>query len=168
MTKAQLIKSLAMENDSIKQENKINRMSCVTLHHQLGLPDGTVLEDTFDEEPMIIQLGEGEIAEGLELSLLELVEGDEQVIDIKPDLAFGYVDETLFVEMPRSDFDPEIELQAGLIIEFSTPSEESIPGTVLEFNEEVVKVDLNHPLAGQIVRYKVKIVKVENQPVILN
>lgn len=148
--------------------NKINRFSKVTLHHQLGLTDDTVLEDTFDEEPMVIQLGSGELAEGLELALVELVAGDEQTIDINPDLAFGYVDETLYVDMARDEFDPEIELQKGLIIEFSTPNEDFVPGTILDFDDKIVQVDLNHPLAGQTVRYKVKIIAVENTPVVLN
>lgn len=151
-----------------EEQDKINRFSKVTLHHQLGLPDGTVLEDTYDEEPMVIQLGTGELAEGLELALIELVEGDEQTIDINPDLAFGFIDETLFVDMARDEFDDEFELQEGLIIEFSTPNEDFIPGTIMSFDDSIVKVDLNHPLAGQKVRYKVKIVAVENVPVVLN
>ncbi len=150
------------------EQDKINRFSKVTLHHQLGLPDGTVLEDTFEEEPMVIQLGTGELADGLEFALLDLVEGDEQTIDINPDLAFGFVDETLFVDMPRDEFDDSFELQEGLIIEFSTPNEDFVPGTILSFDDSVVKVDLNHPLAGQKVRYKVKIVAIENIPVVLN
>lgn len=149
-------------------EEKINRYSKVTMHHQLGLTDGTVLEDTFEEEPMVIQLGTGELAEGLELALLELLEGDEQTIDINPDLAFGFVDETLFVDMARDEFDSDMELQAGLIIEFSTPNEDFVPGTIMSFDETTVKVDLNHPLAGQIVRYKVKIIAIENTPIVLN
>lgn len=147
---------------------KINRSSLVTFHHQIGLTDGTVLEDSFDEEPMVVQLGSGELAEGLELSLLELVEGDEQTIDINPDLAFGFMDETLFTDMPRDEFDSDMELKEGLIIEFSTPNGDFIPGTIMSFDDTVVKVDLNHPLAGQTVRYKVKIISVVNTPVVLN
>lgn len=147
---------------------KINRFSKVTIHHQLGLTDDTVFEDTYAEEPMVIQLGSGELAEGLELALLDLVVGDEQTIDINPDLAFGFVDETLFVDMPRDKFDPDIELQQGLIIEFSTPNEDFSPATIMSFDETLVKVDLNHPLAGQIVRYKVKVIAIENAPVVLN
>lgn len=152
----------------MSDEQKINRFSKVTIYHQLGLPDGSVFEDTFEEEPMVFQLGSGELAEGLELALLELVEGDEQTIDIDPDLAFGFADESLIVDMERDEFDADIELQEGLIIEFSTPNEDFVPGTILSFDETTVKVDLNHPLAGQTIRYKVKIVAVDNSPVTLN
>jgi FKBP-type peptidyl-prolyl cis-trans isomerase SlpA len=140
----------------------IERNSRVTLYYRLGLTDDQVLEDNFDEEPMTVTLGRGEMAEGLELALIGLQEGDEQTIDIGPDLAFGYVDETLFRAIARAEFDPDIELEPGLIIEFSTEDGDILPGTILDLNEHEVRVDLNHPLAGQTVRYSVRIVEVDN------
>ena len=142
----------------------IERNSRVTLYYRIGLTDDQILEDNFDDEPITVQLGEDEMAEGLELALIGLQEGDEQTIDIGPDLAFGYVDETLFRALPRAEFDPDIQLEPGLIIEFANEDGETLPGTILEHNEEEVRVDLNHPLAGQTVRYSVKIVAVEEAP----
>ena len=141
--------------------SQIQRNGLVTLHYRLGLPNGDVLEDNFDEDPMTVQLGSGVMAEGLELALIGLREGQEDTVDIQPDLAFGYLDETLFRALPRIDFDPELELEAGLIIEFSTDSGELLPGTVLDFNEGEVRVDLNHPLAGETLHFDVKVVGIE-------
>ena len=142
----------------------IERNSRVTLYYRIGMTDDQILEDNFDDEPITVQLGCGEMAEGLELSLIGLQEGDEQTIDIAPDLAFGYVDETLYRVIPSMKFDPDIELEPGLIIEFATEDGETLPGTILKFNETEVHIDLNHPLAGQTVRYSVKIVAVEEAP----
>jgi len=142
----------------------IARNSLVTFFYQLGLPDGAVLEDIFDEEPMTVQLGQDEMAEGLELALIGLEPGDKQTIDIEPELAFGYPDETLLRSVPRAEFDSEFELEPGLIIEFATDEEETLPGTIVDFDEDEVQVDLNHPLAGQTIRYSVEIVEVVNQP----
>ena len=141
---------------------QINSNSLVTLFHRLGLTDDSVLEDTFDDEPLTIRLGKGEMAEGLELSLIGLKPGDEQTIDIGPGLAFGFVDETLFRSLPRSSFDEELALEQGLIIEFTTDEGNTLPGTILEYDEVEVRIDLNHPLSGQTIRYRVKIVDVQN------
>ncbi len=142
----------------------IERNSRVTLFYRIGLTDDQVLEDNFDDEPMTVTLGCGEMAEGLELALIGLKAGDEQTIDIGPDLAFGYIDETLFRALARTEFDSDIELEPGLIIEFVTGEGETLPGTILDFNDSEVRVDLNHPLAGQTVRYSVKIVAVDDDP----
>jgi FKBP-type peptidyl-prolyl cis-trans isomerase SlpA len=140
----------------------INQNSVVTLHYQLGFTDDQLLEDSFDDEPMTITLGQEEMAKGLEFALLGLRKGDEQTIDIPPDLAFGFPDETLLRALPRAEFDPSLELEEGLIIEFTTEDNEVLPGTITGFDDNEVRVDLNHPLAGQIVRYKVKILDVVN------
>ena len=118
--------------------NKVNRNSIVTLHHKIGFTDGTMLEDTFEDEPLTYQMGTGELASGLELSILGLEEGDEQTLDIEPDLAFGQPDENLVQYLDRDDFDPEKHLEPGLIIEFSIPSGETLPGTILDFDEKRV------------------------------
>ena len=141
---------------------QIARNSLVTLYYRLGLPNGDVLEENFDDEPMTVQLGQGEMAEGLELALIGLREGQEDTVDIMPELAFGQVDENLFRSIPRVEFDPEIELEPGLIIEFATDSGETLPGTIVEISDDEVRVDLNHPLAGQTVRYSVRIVSIDN------
>ena len=69
----------------------------------------------------------------------------------------------IFFHLPREEFDDQLELMPGLIIEFSTPSGETLPGTILEFDDTSVKVDFNHPLAGETIRYSVKIIDIENQ-----
>ena len=141
---------------------KISLNSIVTLHHRLGLTDGSVLEDSFEDEPLTVRLGRGELAEGLELALIGLSQDDEQTIDIGPDLAFGFPEEGMIHTLDRSEFDPQHELQEGLIIEFSTPTGDTLPGTILEFDDSSVKVDFNHPLAGLTVRYTVKIIHVDD------
>jgi len=144
--------------------SKVERNSIVTLHHQLGYTDGYLLEDSFGSEPMTLHLGRGELAEGLELALLGLEVGADQTLDITPDLAFGFADDNLVKELPRSDFADDFDPSEGLIIEFSTPTGETLPGTIVDFDQQRVKVDFNHPLAGHTVRYRVHIVEVENPP----
>lgn len=141
----------------------IERNSRVTLYYSIGLTDDQLLEENFGDEPMTVTLGRGEMAEGLELALIGLSAGDEQTIDIGPDLAFGFIDETLLRALPRAEFDPELELEPGLIIEFANEDGDTLPGTITSFDDNQVQVDLNHPLAGQTVRYSVKIVAVDNE-----
>ena len=140
--------------------SKIKSDSIVTLHHQIGYTDGSILEDTFDSEPMQIEMGSGDLAQGLEMALLDLEAGDEQTLDIPPDLAFGFTDPENIHQIDRGEFNSELKLFKGLIIEFSLPSGEAVPGTILEFDDKSVKVDFNHPLAGHTVRYRVKIIAV--------
>jgi len=80
---------------------------------------------------------------------------------ISPRDAFGYPDEENIHSMPRSDFDPSVKLEPGLIIEFTTPSGETTPGAITAVETDTVTVDFNHPLAGHNIRFEVEILDVK-------
>ena len=87
--------------------SQIERVASVTLHYRIGLTDDHVSRRQFRRRADDGELGQGEMAEGLELALLGLRAGDEQTIDIGgPDLAFGYVDETIPCSSAQSNSIP--------------------------------------------------------------
>ena len=52
-------------------------------------------------------------------------------------------------------------MQPGLIIGFSTPAGDEVPGTVREVGDDTVLVDFNHPLAGREIIFDVKVLDVK-------
>jgi FKBP-type peptidyl-prolyl cis-trans isomerase SlpA len=135
--------------------------STVIMHFRITLEDGTEADSSFGEEPMQFQMGDGTLSEGLEQVLLGLPAGARQTFLLSPEQAFGYPDTANIHELPRSDFSMEMVLEPGVIIGFETPSGEELPGLVLEADEEKVKVDFNHPLAGHNLEFEVEILEVE-------
>ncbi len=135
--------------------------SRVTLHYTLRLEDGMEVDSSRGGEPMAFVMGDGSLIEGLELVLYGLRAGDRQDIMISPRDAFGYPDEENIHSMPRSDFDPSVKLEPGLIIEFTTPSGETTPGAITAVETDTVTVDFNHPLAGHNIRFEVEILDVQ-------
>ena len=134
------------------------------MHFSLSLTDGTEAFSTFENEPVSLVMGDGSLTDGMELSLYGLSAGDEQSLTLTPDQAFGMPDSEKMHHMPRVDFGPELELKPGIIIAFGTPSGEDLAGTVIDFDEQTVQVDFNHPLSGHEVVFKVEILDVGEQP----
>lgn len=132
----------------------------VVMHFTLALEDGTVADQSEPGDPLRFTMGDGTLIPGLEMILYGLKPGDKESLFIGPRDAFGYADPNNVHDMPRSDFGPEFELEPGLVIAFTTPSGEEVPGTVREVGEETVKVDFNHPLAGRKVKFSVEILEV--------
>jgi FKBP-type peptidyl-prolyl cis-trans isomerase SlpA len=64
--------------------------------------------------------------------------------------------------IPLGEFPEEIEPERGQIISFTAEDGEEIPGTVVLVEKDQVKVDFNHPLAGNFVIFRVKILSVNN------
>jgi len=142
--------------------DEINMHSLVLMHYTLGLPNGSVLESSYDDEPVEINMGHGDLTEGMELALYGLREGDKQSLTLTPEQGFGLRDEDNISEMPASDFPDDLPPEAGLAFSFETPDGQEIPGTVLRVHEENVEVDFNHPLAGQELVFSVEILGVNN------
>ena len=134
--------------------------STVTLHLSLTLKDGTVAESTLDDEPLTFTMGDGSLAEGLELGLYGLRPGDTQRLELYPEQAFGLRDPGKVHQLPRADFAADMALEPGLIIGFNTPGGEELSGTIIAFDDATVEVDFNHPLAGRVVIFDVEIIAV--------
>ncbi len=142
------------------QPIEITPDSNIRLHFSLATPDGTEAVTTFGEEPANLTMGNGDLSEGLELALYGLKKGDRQTLTLSPEQAFGLRDEAKIHEMPLGDFPPEMELEPGLVIGFSTPTGKELAGIILDVGEEKITIDFNHPLAGEAVVFKVEIVEV--------
>lgn len=137
----------------------------VVMRYTLSLEDGTVVETTTGYEPMRFSLGDGTLIDGLESVLYGLKAGDKQCVSIEPRDGFGFADVGNIHVMPRSEFADDILLEEGLIIGFSTPAGEQVPGTIVAVEEDQVQVDFNHPLAGRTVIFDVEILEVNPPPV---
>ncbi len=130
------------------------------MHFSIILTDGTEAASTFDDEPTTFVMGDGSVSEGLELALYGLSAGDKQSLTMQPDQAFGPRDDAKVQPMPRANFDPEMELEPGLIIGFTTPDGHEVAGVVHELQGQDVIIDFNHPLAGMEVVFEVEVLEV--------
>jgi FKBP-type peptidyl-prolyl cis-trans isomerase SlpA len=142
--------------------NEINMNSLVLMHYSIALMNGSVIESSFDDEPIEISMGHNDITEGMELALYGLKEGDTQTLTLTPEQGFGVRDEDNIHDMPISDFPEDIPPETGLSFSFETPENEDIPGTVVSIKDGLAKIDFNHPLAGQEIIFTVNILGVNN------
>jgi FKBP-type peptidyl-prolyl cis-trans isomerase SlpA len=140
----------------------IRRGSEVEMHFRLSIENGLVIEDTHEDEPYVFTVGDGSLVYGLEQALDGIAENSIEKIVLEPEQAFGFSDPENVMPMARTEFPEEMDLKKGIVIGFSSPSGEEVPGTVTELTDESVTIDFNHPLAGQTVIFDVEILSVKN------
>jgi len=112
-------------------------------------------------QPLTVTVGDDQVIEGLQEALRGLAEGDETVVEIPPELAYGRHREGRVAEYDREAFEEMIgdrELQMGFEVEVK---ETGLPGRVVDWDEDTVTVDFNHELAGEHLQFEIEVVDVE-------
>jgi FKBP-type peptidyl-prolyl cis-trans isomerase SlpA len=133
----------------------------VTLHFALRLQDGEVIDSNFERDPATFVVGDGNLLPGFEKAIFGLLEGERKTLTISPEQGFGQRNPNNLQEFARSEFAPDMELKEGLVLSFSDAQKTELPGVVSHFDENVVIVDFNHPLAGRDIVFDVAILKIE-------
>lgn len=131
----------------------------IALHYRLAAADGTEVMSTFDDEPLMLTLGEGEIETNLESCLIGLEPGRRYVFNLEPEQAFGLPNPDQVMEVPLDAFD-DLELEIGSLVEFTLPDGETLAGHIKNADKNHATVDFNHPLSGCAVIFEVKIMEI--------
>ncbi|MEO9276072.1 peptidylprolyl isomerase [Marinomonas sp. 5E14-1] len=138
----------------------ITENSRVTLHFELSLEDGSVVDSNFSQAPASFVFGDGSLLPAFEEALLGMSVNQESSLVMPPEKAFGVHNESNIQRMPRSQF--AMDLEEGMVVSFADMSKNELPGVIAEIGEKEVEVDFNHPLAGRSLTFKVRIVAIED------
>jgi peptidylprolyl isomerase len=120
------------------------------------LDDGTQFDSSEGREPLEFDVGTGQMIAGFDNGVVGMKEGDEKSIKIAPDQAYGEKDSSLVRDVPKSQVPPGVK-------EGDTLSAQGQPVKVVNVGGENVTIDFNHPLAGEALNFKIKMVKIEKK-----
>lgn len=147
----------------------------VTVEYTGRLDDGTVFDTSRREvaetagfadeqpgrtfEPLTVDIGAGELIEGFEDALFGQAAGDELTVTIPPEDAYGEWDEERVSDIPREEIDSALggrDISEGDFLQ----TQQGTMQEVLAVDDEVVRVDFNHRLAGETLEFEIEIVDV--------
>lgn len=133
--------------------------SRVVLDYTLRDVDDDVIDasDADDGEPIVYVHGYGMLVPGLEKALTGLSAGDEKEVVIAPDEGFGERDEELVLEIDRSEMPRPEAVEVGDELVAESPEGDEAVMRVIDVKPDAVVLDGNHPLAGETLRYSVRI-----------
>lgn len=140
---------------------EITNDSQVTLHFAIILEDGAVVDSNFENQAATFTMGDGNLLAGFEEVLIGLKAGDEAEFELLPEKAFGQPNPNNVQSFKKDQFGADVNLEPGLMLSFADANKAELPGVVKSVLVDEVIVDFNHPLAGQTLTFKVKIVDVQ-------
>ncbi len=118
-------------------------------------------EEGFETEemelgPVNVLIGAEHVIPGLEDALKEMDEGDEQTVEVPAEEAFGERSSDAIETFSRGEFeDYDVEPRRGLVVEI-----DGRRGKIVSASAGRVRVDFNHPLAGDDLEYDVEVLSV--------
>ncbi len=133
----------------------------IRIHYDTKLDDGTSLGSTKGEDPIEIQTGKGLLFPKLEKELLGMNAGDSKTTTLPPEEAYGHYRSDLVAEIGLEEFTSRgIDPYEGLTLDVPTGEGKTVKATVTGVTDRHVRLDANHPCAGQSVTFSVQVVEI--------
>ncbi|WP_372751047.1 peptidylprolyl isomerase [Labilibaculum sp.] len=128
---------------------------------------GEIIEKAVAETPLTYLCGAGQMLEKFEEKLMGLKVGDSFDFKLETEEAYGQASEEAVIDLPKNifevngEFDSEV-IAVGNVVPMQDNSGRRMNGIVLEVSEEIIKMDFNHPLAGDTLYFNGEVTEVRD------
>lgn len=135
--------------------------SKVKIEYEGKLEDGTVFDSSKTHgQPLEFEIGAKQVIPGFENAVKEMKKGEEKEITLEPKDAYGDPNPALVKKLPREQLPKDQEVKPGMMLGITLPSGKQFPAVIKEVDDKEVTIDMNHPLAGKKLIFKLKLIEV--------
>ena len=137
--------------------DKVENNKVASVHYTGTLPEnGEVFDSSEGRDPLTFLVGHKNMIPGFERELMGAKVGEKVEFTLPPEDAYGELNPDAVQEIPADMFG-DITPEVGM-----TLMSDVGPFRVTEVNEELIKVDFNHALAGKSLRFNVEVVEIRD------
>ena len=146
---------------------QITKNTIVSLSYVLKRDDakGEIIEETRAGDPLVFLYGNGQMLPKFEEHLSTLKTGDDFEFTLASDDAYGELDQDAIIDLDKSIFevDGKIDLEMlaiGNVIPMRDDQGNMMQGSVVSVGDDLVRMDFNHPMAGNVLHFKGNVIEV--------
>lgn len=143
-------------NQLNRSELTVQDNMVVTMNYVLKV-DNEIIDRSELNKPFQFIQGIGDIIPGLENELYGLHIGEGKEVLVSPEDGYGIEDEEAYADIPLTEFPEDFPLEEGVSVLLRDDEGEEQEAYILEISDEVVRLNLNHPLAGKELHFKVSV-----------
>jgi len=133
----------------------------VKVHYHGKLTNGETFDSSEGRDPLEFEVGSGMVIKGFDDGVTGMLVGEKKTIQIPVIEAYGEKIAEMIIEMPKSQFPEDMNLEVGLRWVMSENRGQQFQGVITEINEDSVVLDANHPLAGKDLIFDLEVVSIE-------
>ncbi len=146
---------------------KVGNNKVVTLTYELRQKDanGQIIQKVEKDRPFVYLFGVGGLLPKFEQSLSGLQVGDSFSFGLTSEEGYGEPTQDAILDLDKQIFEIDGKIEEGLLdvgnqITMQDQHGNPIDGIVLEVTNEAVKMDFNHPLAGEDLYFSGEIIDI--------
>ncbi|HLC53021.1 MAG TPA: peptidylprolyl isomerase [Candidatus Nanoarchaeia archaeon] len=142
---------------------KVQKGNHIKVSYEGRFDDGTVFDSSKHDDhdhPLEFEVGAGQVINGFDMAVMDMQEGEEKEFSIEAKDAYGLRDPALEKDIPRESLPADQEPKADMMLMMRTPDGKQIPLRIARVGKDTITLDLNHPLAGKRLTFKIKIVEI--------
>ena len=144
-----------MSKDTVK--DTVEDGVVVSMEYTLHV-DGELLDSSDGQGPLQFLAGYGNIIPGLEEEMRGMKIGDSKNVVVEPKNGYGEFDSEAFMKVPRTDFPKDMPMEVDTELTVRDEEDNSRYARVESIEDDYVTLNFNHPLAGDELRFHVKVV----------
>ena len=135
----------------------------VKVEYEGKLEDGTVFDSSEKHgQPLEFEVGSGQLIKGFDDAVIGMEKGEEKEIKLQPKEAYGDHNPQLIKKIPRDKLPEDQEPKPGMVLMINLPNGARIPANITEVADKEITIDVNHPLAGKVLIFKIKVVDISS------
>ncbi|MBN1792731.1 peptidylprolyl isomerase [Candidatus Woesearchaeota archaeon] len=167
MAEKKSVKKAAEKKEAAKEPSNtdskvVQKGDKVKVDYVGSFNDGVVFDESKTRgKPIEFVAGNGQVIPGFDQGVIGMKVGGEKKITIEPKEGYGEPNPELVKVITRDKLPPEPDPKVGMVLAMGMSNGMEIPARITKVNGEMVTIDLNHPLAGKTLHFKLKVVGVE-------
>jgi len=144
----------------------IKKGDIIKVEYEGRLEDRTIFDSTELEggEPLKFEVGTRTLIQGFDDSVIGKEVGDSFEIKLNASEAYGVIDPLLVQTVSIDELPEDLDPEPGMMLGVGDANGTHSMAWVKEVNDEFVVIDMNHPLAGKTLHFKIKILETGCEP----
>jgi peptidylprolyl isomerase len=139
---------------------EIKEGSKIKVDYEGRFEDGTVFDASEKHgQPLEFEAGKGMVVPGFDKAVIGMKVGEEKEVTLQPEEAYGQPNPKAIQKVPKDKF--PAEAKEGMMIGIPLPNGQQIPAKIEKIGDTEVTLDMNHPMTGKVLIFKIKIVSID-------
>ena len=139
----------------------VEKGNTIKVEYTGTLDDGTVFDASEKHGQLLeFEVGSGQLIKGFDDAVLGMKIGQEKKVVINAENAYGQHNPQLMKEIPSEQLPQTQKPEVGMTLIINLPNGAKFPATIAKVAAKTITLDLNHPLAGKTLTFKIKVAEI--------